>query len=927
MKFFRAVILLLTFLFAFSVTPLPIKATSVDPIPPFSLEGNPDEQYFFDDIFPLFRFVSPRSLEIYENRDLDRTYENLEICPGQGHDRRDKFCNNRGDGCEGEVDICYRGERAGQIAYTTQASGSCNLPYSPAEGSDELITGKCEYVQRPSIKSVVKGTDFSSGILTFPKIQSKSLAYGNFGTDNAITWGSSFLNSDSCEISFRQLLVVERAKQTRATLRATGEWPLGWVDWGYTTANGKTLLQISEELPGNISNRMLVIIEGVDDFYLNAGKLEAVSDYSKDKQFVCNEVSRALAQKNPPVWARDLSQAPMYPPSWRQGYIRPSICVWDLCCPGAFCPAEPIGVRRGLYFDDSISQAYHAALDTLLFSYPLEEGRKIFNQIAQVNPLIRFAGSSSPQAIPSVINARLGRELRGSCLEYVPWDSWSSFGLTMDYLDSSRSLDPGNSCPNYKIEGAPTKENAGAYNPSPLEALLNFLWGQPQDMVDPVTRHLITIPDAMSQLIQEIQQPTYDIYDTLPELNSVKEFNSKLSNTVENAADGLIGGQSSVPASHLRTLAHYACDDSMFSSQLDTSIQAYALGTRIGCDESSSAVPEGKCDGQLFKELLGNSRWQDTSPKAEDYFLKYTKDMLTPELMNTYAAAEKATGVPCEVLAGIHFIEASNNPDGSLVSGRKLGTPEPDAGGKVFKNLLETAIYAGEHLKGKVGGNIKDANTLITALSRYNGGGNSNCQLGYPYPIPYGGCPRAFEGEDDPYPTSYLDTKHDTMYLLYCADHTACVPQIFARPGSFTVALNVYNQITKNGYDNAGLPQKQPSPSPTTSSNPTGNQGAIGYFPKSCGPGTLSTALGCIPYTAASFVSTVFSFALGIGGAIALVVMLTATFRIMTAGSNADQLKKGKELFVAAVAGLLFLIFSVVILRFIAGDIIKLPGF
>jgi hypothetical protein len=300
--------------------------------------------------------------------------------------------------------------------------------------------------------------------------------------------------------------------------------------------------------------------------------------------------------------------------------------------------------------------------------------------------------------------------------------------------------------------------------------------------------------------------------------------------------------------------------------------------------------------------------------------------MLTPELMNTYAAAEKETGVPCEILAGIHFVEADNNPDGSLVSGRKIGTPEPDAGGKVFHSLLETAVYAGGHLKGKVGGNLKDVNTVITALSRYNGGGNSNCQLGYPYAIPYGGCPRLFEGEDDPYPTSFLDPKHDKMYLLYCADYTACAPQVFERPGSFTVALNVYNSITKGGYENTELPPTQP-PSNTPPVPPGAPTPPTGFFPKSCGPESLSTALGCIPYTRDAFVSALMTFIVGIAGAIALVVMLIATIMIMTAGGNAEQLKKGRELFTSAVVGLLFLIFSVSLLRIIAGDIIKLPGF
>ena len=91
----------------------------------------------------------------------------------------------------------------------------------------------------------------------------------------------------------------------------------------------------------------------------------------------------------------------------------------------------------------------------------------------------------------------------------------------------------------------------------------------------------------------------------------------------------------------------------------------------------------------------------------------------------------------------------------------------------------------------------------------------------------------------------------------------------------------------------------------------------------------INTALGCIPFKSDNnqFTSSLLSFLAGISGAIALVVMLMATFQIMTGGDNAEQVKKGKELFTAAITGLLFIIFSVVLLRIIAGDIIQLPGF
>lgn len=89
----------------------------------------------------------------------------------------------------------------------------------------------------------------------------------------------------------------------------------------------------------------------------------------------------------------------------------------------------------------------------------------------------------------------------------------------------------------------------------------------------------------------------------------------------------------------------------------------------------------------------------------------------------------------------------------------------------------------------------------------------------------------------------------------------------------------------------------------------------------------INTGLGCISTSTAGFSSALLTFLAGIAGAISLVIMLVATIQIMTGGNNAEQVKKGKELFTGAVTGLLFIIFSVTLLKIIAGDIIKLPGF
>ena len=94
-----------------------------------------------------------------------------------------------------------------------------------------------------------------------------------------------------------------------------------------------------------------------------------------------------------------------------------------------------------------------------------------------------------------------------------------------------------------------------------------------------------------------------------------------------------------------------------------------------------------------------------------------------------------------------------------------------------------------------------------------------------------------------------------------------------------------------------------------------------------CGEQAIDTALGCLSVDTKGFTVSLLTFLAGTAGAISLVIMLIATIQIMTGGDNAEAVKKGKELFTSAITGLLFIIFSVTLLRIVAGDIIQLPGF
>lgn len=87
------------------------------------------------------------------------------------------------------------------------------------------------------------------------------------------------------------------------------------------------------------------------------------------------------------------------------------------------------------------------------------------------------------------------------------------------------------------------------------------------------------------------------------------------------------------------------------------------------------------------------------------------------------------------------------------------------------------------------------------------------------------------------------------------------------------------------------------------------------------------TGLGCLPVSPEGFSSTLLTIALSLGGGFSLLLMIYGAFLVATSAGNPESAQKGKEVFTGAIAGLLFIIFSVVLLRIIGVDILQLPGF
>ncbi len=97
---------------------------------------------------------------------------------------------------------------------------------------------------------------------------------------------------------------------------------------------------------------------------------------------------------------------------------------------------------------------------------------------------------------------------------------------------------------------------------------------------------------------------------------------------------------------------------------------------------------------------------------------------------------------------------------------------------------------------------------------------------------------------------------------------------------------------------------------------------------ESCDNNTgLQTAIGCIHTDPKALIEDLLKLATGIGGGIAFLLMIFGAFRMITSQGNPQELKEGQEIFTNAIIGLLFIIFSVLLMQIIGVNILNLPGF
>lgn len=93
------------------------------------------------------------------------------------------------------------------------------------------------------------------------------------------------------------------------------------------------------------------------------------------------------------------------------------------------------------------------------------------------------------------------------------------------------------------------------------------------------------------------------------------------------------------------------------------------------------------------------------------------------------------------------------------------------------------------------------------------------------------------------------------------------------------------------------------------------------------GKDCTDTDLGCIPNDPVGFVRAFYGLGLSLLAGVSLLVLVIGGLIILSSQGNPEKLQKGKEYVYFSLAGLVLAMFGFVFVQFIAGSILKIPGF
>lgn len=156
----------------------------------------------------------------------------------------------------------------------------------------------------------------------------------------------------------------------------------------------------------------------------------------------------------------------------------------------------------------------------------------------------------------------------------------------------------------------------------------------------------------------------------------------------------------------------------------------------------------------------------------------------------------------------------------------------------------------------------------------------------------------------------------------------------FTNPGSYLLTIwheknaTLYQcsgRLTITVQDTQGAGNKI-SPEPTEPSPPS--LPCAKSLDKNGACPSIATGLGInISTDPAGFIKSIFSLVLGLSGGLALLLIIYSGYQLIESRGNPEKLEAARQQLISAIIGLVFIIFSLVILEIIGVDILKIPGF
>lgn len=86
------------------------------------------------------------------------------------------------------------------------------------------------------------------------------------------------------------------------------------------------------------------------------------------------------------------------------------------------------------------------------------------------------------------------------------------------------------------------------------------------------------------------------------------------------------------------------------------------------------------------------------------------------------------------------------------------------------------------------------------------------------------------------------------------------------------------------------------------------------------------SVIGCLPTSAGGLTQVILDSSTTIIGGVGFIIFLMGGFKILTSGGDAEKLRSGKVLVTSSVLAVVIVFFAVFIFRFVAENVIKLPG-